>query len=327
MHDLDLFTPSTDTGPELTVLSHGMGQDSATLLEMLIDDPRFRAKYAPGQLLVLFANTGDELPETYEHAQWTRQRCEDADIRFAQIDPEMGFHSESWQTLRDHYRLHRTCGSAAFRSSACTDQLKIQPIYRYIESYLASQYNVQIGQKRGLKQFAAEYGKLRVILGIAAGEEKRVAKGNHDPAWMRMAIEKVYPLIDLGMDRAACQSYLHSKGLRVWPSNCLACHFAASAEIEFMRRFYPEQLYDWANIEAEKLDRFRDREHVIATDKEGNIKYDRQGSPKIVNKNFGVFGVTTLFQKIEQVAIEYQEWSDERIREYRYSHGHCTSSY
>jgi len=51
----------------LTILSSGVGQDSMTILFLLVHDPIFKAKYAPGRLLVLFADTHTEAPETYSY--------------------------------------------------------------------------------------------------------------------------------------------------------------------------------------------------------------------------------------------------------------------
>lgn len=74
-------------GPQLTILSHGMGQDSSTLLLKYINDPEFRDFYAPHDFMVLFAETGDEHDETYEHLQTTIKLCKDNDIPFYHITP------------------------------------------------------------------------------------------------------------------------------------------------------------------------------------------------------------------------------------------------
>lgn len=53
----------------LTILSFGGGQDSTTILYKLVFDADFKARYAPGDLLVLMADTGNEHPETYSHVK------------------------------------------------------------------------------------------------------------------------------------------------------------------------------------------------------------------------------------------------------------------
>ena len=312
--------------PRLAVLSHGMGQDSTTLLEMLIDDPAFRARYAPNDLLVVFSHTGDEFDETVEHTEATKKRCRDAGIEFHHITPDLGFHSKSWPSLREFYRANGAIGSKSYVKS-CSAQLKITPIYKFLEHWLSEKYGVQCHNKKGIREFAAKYGKIDMIIGIAKNEEKRITDPSKNPSrWYRESINPVYPLIDLGMARQDCQNYLHKKNLRVIPSNCKACPFLSLPEVEYLRRFCPSDLTDWVKLEQAKLTKYRHKEQTIATDKAGNTIYKKNGDIKYVNKNYGVFGLTPLPSKISEAQELYKSWSDERVREYRYSHGHCVAT-
>lgn len=128
------------------------------------------------------------------------------------------------------------------------------------------------------------------------------------------------------MDRKDCQDYLHARGLHVIPSNCKACPFLSLEELEYLRRFYPADLQDWVHLEAAKLEKHSDKSQVVVTDREGVPVLGRDGKPKIKNKNYGVFGVTPLTVKIEEAKMKFAHWSDERIAEYRYSHGHCVAT-
>lgn len=320
----DLFAPEQQ---QLTVLSYGGGQDSSALLEMYLDDTDgFRAKYAPGDFMVVMADTGDEYPSTVEHVRRTKERCKAAGVEFVHITADMGFHSDSWKNLRHFYRTHGTIGSKAYPKS-CSDRLKIQPIYRFLEQWLSDRYGVRCHKKAGLREFAARFGKIRMMIGIAKGEEKRVSNPDNSPhRWYRESIEPVYPLIDLGMDRAACQTLLHAKSMYVAPSNCMACPFLSLEELEYLRRFYPESLQDWVGLEAAKLVKHADKSAVIVTDAEGHPKLAKDGTPKTKNKNYGVFGVTPLPEKIKEAKERFGHWSDERIQDYRYSHGHCVAT-
>jgi hypothetical protein len=319
----DLFAPA---GNQLTVLSYGGGQDSSALLEMYLGDPSFREKYASGDVLIIMSDTGDEFPRTMEHVRETQARCAEAGVEFVLITADMGYHSESWKNLRHFYRTKGTIGSKAFPKT-CSDRLKVQPIYRFLEQWLADRYGVKCGRKAGIREFAARFGKIRMMIGIAKGEESRGADPAKNPhRWYRESIEPIYPLIDLGMDRAACQELLHSKGMYVIPSNCKACPFLSLPELEYLRRFHPEDLLDWVGLEAAKLAKHSDKNAVIATDKAGNPKLGRDGKPKVENKNYGVFGVTALPAKVREAKDAYASWSDERIAEYRYSHGHCVAT-
>lgn len=321
-HD-DLFAPE---GTRLTVQSYGGGQDSAVLLEKYLDDHEYRARWAPHDFLVVMSDSGDEFDATYEHIEYARKRCKEAGVEFVFITSDMGYHSDSWQSLRHFYRTKQTIGSKAFPKT-CTDRLKLQPIYRFLEEWLGKQYGVRVGKKQGFREFALRYGKIQMILGIAKGEEKRVADPAKNPnRWYRESIETVYPLIEMGMDRQACQEYLHSKGLHVIPSNCKACPFLSLEELEYLRRFNPADLADWVDLEAAKLEKHADKSVVIVTDDDGNPKLDRNGEVKTKNQNYGVFGVTPLPLKIEEAKEKFADWTDEDIAHYRYSHGHCVAT-
>lgn len=324
MTPIDLFTP-TDY-QELSVLSFGAGTDSTCILEKLIDDEEYRQEYAPNRLLVVMSDTGDEFEETYRHVKETQQKCIEAGIEFVFITSDMGYHSESWLNLRHFYRTHTAIGSKAYPKT-CSDRLKIQPIYRFLEQWLSDNYGVTCNKKKGFYEFTATYGKINMMVGIAKGEEKRASDAANNPnKWYRKNINNVYPLLEKGFDRQACQDYLHSKGMYVIPSNCKACPFLSLEELEYLRRFHPKSLEEWVGLEAAKLHKHKDKNAVIVTDKRGDVVLDRHGKPKTQNKNYGVFGVKPLTVKIIEAKKSFSEWTDERIREYRYSHGHCVST-
>ena len=160
---------------QLTILSFGGGQDSTTLLYKLVLDPAFRARYAPHDLLVLMAATGDEHPSTDSHVTFIKGFCLEHGIEFVHLTADLGYHSENWQSLRGFYRAKDAIGSRAFVKS-CTDQLKLQPMFRFIDQYLAKRYGfVKSGNKKVYGEFARAHGKVRMLVGIAAGEETRCA--------------------------------------------------------------------------------------------------------------------------------------------------------
>lgn len=326
---VDLFSEApleSVQAPQLTVLSFGGGQDSSALLELYLDDPDFRRRYAPNDFLVVMSDTGDEFEETYRHVADVQERCATAGVEFVFLTADMGYHSKSWLSLRHFYRTHGAIGSKAYPKT-CTDRLKIEPLYRFLEQWVSERYGLLCGRKRGLVDFASRYGRIHMMIGIAKGEERRVSPPENNPKkWYRSSITPVYPLIDLGMDRAACQTLLHDKGMHVIPSNCMACPFLSLEELEYLRRFCPEQLQDWVELEAAKLDKHRDKSAVIVTDAEGQPKINKAGETVTKNKNYGVFGVKALPLKIKEAKEAFSAWSDEAIADYRYSHGHCVMS-
>jgi hypothetical protein len=289
----------------LTVLSFGGGQDSTALLYKYAFDPEFRRKYAPGRFLVVMAATMDEHPETNAHVEATKQFCKEQAIEFVHITPDMGYHSGKWQGYRQFLAATNTCGSKAFRKT-CTDNLKIKPIYRFLEAWLGRNYGVKVGRKEGFKQFVAEHGQIRMLIGIAKGEESRC--GEALEKWQQQCIKREYPLIDLGLDRQGCQDYIASCNKPVPPpSNCMLCPFMSEIELLWLWYNYPADFNAWVILEQNKLDRFR-----------------REGLAD--DKNLAVWGRKTLPVKLEEAKARYGHMTQAQINEYKMSHGHCVKS-
>jgi hypothetical protein len=261
-----------DPGSELTILSHGLGQDSAALTELLLRDRAFRTQYAPGRLIVVTSDTGNEHPETTEYRKtYVEPRLRDAGIPYYFIATTDGYHTGAWNGgLIGQWEANGTIGASSFPPS-CSDSLKIAPIWKRVETIVEADYGFRAGQKKGLKAFAQAHGKIRCIIGFARGEEKRVADPQaqlmlfgEDPkpernAWMREAVERVYPLIALGWNRADAQQYLASVGAPVpVPSNCMGCAYKSPAELLWTERRYPDFMARWKALEAAKLERCKD---------------------------------------------------------------------
>ncbi len=292
---------------DLTILSFGGGQDSTAILYKLLYDEAFRAQYAPGRLAVVMADTGDEHPQTYNHVKFVEGLCSKAAVDFFLLTPDMGFHSEAWRDLRSTYRRTSTCGSKAFPKT-CTDKLKIQPIYKWLGHYLHKQYGLsargRYKSKTSLYEFRELFGKIKVLLGIAAGEEGRRADPGSGEKWMHRNIDRVYPLIDCGMDRKACQDYIMELGLPLpIPSNCLLCPFMSEIELLWLERHYPADYQDWVKIEATKL-----------------------AANTHVERNLGVFGTRALPEVLADARKKYAHMTHDEIDEYKMSHGHCVKS-
>lgn len=152
---LPLLDPPSPGEPELTVLSYGGGQDSTALLAMYaLDHQGFRQRWAPRRFLVVMADTGDEHPETSRHVDWTRAFCREHGIEFHHLALGQGWHPRLWAGgLRAFYRAKRTVGSKAFRKW-CMDNLKLVPIYRFLEAWIGREYRLPTGGKRGYAALA-----------------------------------------------------------------------------------------------------------------------------------------------------------------------------
>lgn len=291
--------------PTLTVLSFGAGRDSTALLYMIAEDPVMKAMYASGDFIVIQSDTKDEHEESYENTEHVQQYCKAKGIPFFFLTSDKGYHHGKWQGLREFYRATTTCGSKVFRKT-CTDNLKIKPIYRFLEDYIAEKYDLKKGKKKAFREFAKKYGKIRMIIGIAKGEESRIGTDETKFAvWQRLSIERSFPLVELGMDRAACQEKIRSFNQPIPPpSNCKLCPFMSLIELLWLFRFHPADYWDWVDIERNKLERFK----------------------HLGDRNAGVWPRKTLEQKLAEAHIKHGHMSNEELSEYKMSHGHCVKS-
>jgi len=290
---------------KLTMLSFGGGQDSTAILLMLIHDKAFREKYAPGKLIVVMADTRNEHHDTNIHVDKCWDLCDKHDIPFYMVKP-LEFASGDWKEgyvsfLEKGDRI----GSKCFPKT-CTDNLKIKPIYKFLERYVHLYYKTKKeGRKESIKEFASKYGKIDVLIGIARGEEKRASTNEESPhKWMRDSINKVYPLLELGMDRQDCQNYISGTGSIIPPpSNCILCPFMSHQELLYLARYKKEWYLKWVQLEANKI---KANSHV--------------------ENNMGVWGKKLLPEVLKIAEEKYGHMSYEDLVEYKMSHGHCVKS-
>lgn len=297
---------------ELTVLSFGAGQDSTALLYLYAYDAEFRAKYAPGKFLVIMANTGNEHDSTYVHVEQIKNFCKLQDIEFMLIEPEMGYHGNNWSTLTEQYQAKNTIGSKAYPKT-CTDRLKIRPIYGFLEDWIADTYDLDRGRKKAFKLFAPKYGKINMLIGIAKGEESRQQTQSSGEVWRDMAINTVYPLVELGLDRQGCQTAIANFGHTVpTPSNCKFCPWMSEQELLWLYRFDGEGFDFWEQLEQNKF-----KANLHAGEKNLGVwgKWNKKE-----NRPFSLRDALAVAQE------KYGHWSDAELQEYKMSHGHCVAS-
>jgi len=315
------FTTETETVfSDLTVLSMGLGQDSHTILFKLVHDPEFRRRYAPGKLLVLFADTHNEHDLTYQYRdEITEPFCKKHGIEFVSITNDMGFHANTWQSLTAQWENGTpTVGSIAYVKS-CTHKLKLEPQWRYVEQMLSDRYEgVPFnGRKKGYVHFAKYYGRIRWLIGIAKGEESRVAEAEMEKrVWKRQSIDVEYPLIDVGMDRTDCQHYIKSLGYPVpLPSNCMFCPYGSNhLELLWMYHAYPDRFYEWVAYEQAKLDAHRDADRNLGVCGRVHKEGERVGQ------------AVTLLDVLEEAKAKHPDVTLEDLQRYKWMHGHCTAS-
>lgn len=298
---------------KLTVLSLGLGQDSTALLYKYVYDKEFRQKYAPNDFIVIYCDTGNEFPETYKHNEFIKSFCKQHKIDYFVVEPSMGFHYNGWESLQNHFETYNSImGTGLLRT--CTDKLKVQPFHNFLEDYLSNRYKLPLGRKRAHKHFSSIHGPINILLGIASGEESRTRTKPFADKWKAQSIRHVYPLIDLKMDRAACQNYIKEVGHDfVAPSNCIMCPFCSHQELLYIYRFEFKQYLQWVEYERKKFQRDNDR----GKDKVYGVKgkwIARENRPY------------TLVDALQEAKDRYGHLNDNELIEYRMSHGHCVQS-
>lgn len=289
----------------LTVLSFGGGQDSTAILYKLMYDLEFKQKYANGDLIIVMADTRNEHVETDGHVAQIRMFCSLHEIPFYFILPE-DYASGDWKEgYISFLEKGNRIGSKCFPKT-CTDNLKIKPIYKWLEDYVHDKYKtIKHGRKRAIKEFVAKYGKIDVLIGIAKGEEKRASSNEESTTvWMRNCINKVYPLLDIGMDRQGCQDYIAGVGHTVPPpSNCILCPFMSYQELLYLHRYNRPWFNKWVDLEANKI---KANSHV--------------------ERNMGVWGEKLLPEALKVAEKKHGHMTYEELVEYKFSHGHCVKS-
>jgi Phosphoadenosine phosphosulfate reductase family len=184
------------------VLSYGAGLNSTALLVYLIK------KKEPLDV-VLFADTGDEFPATYETVNYYKQYAEDNKVKFEIVKSEL---SDSLY----QYMYNKKIVPSRFRRD-CTSKFKISPMRHYMRSTFGKQQ------------------KFIQYIGIDYSEAHRIM--TNDVQY----IENRYPLVDAKIDRQGCQNLLEQEGLLIPPkSGCYYCPFTTRKKWNILLDTNPE---------------------------------------------------------------------------------------
>jgi hypothetical protein len=178
-------------------LSFGAGVNSTAVL--LLSRPRF----------LIFADTGDEYPETYEYLdKYVKPFVASYGGRFVTVRND-----GRYPRLRDHALAEKIIPVRVNRW--CTDKWKIRPIQAYLRTHSLLPC-VQ-------------------MIAIDAGESHRAKPSN------RRDISNCFPLITRGIDRDACQDIIRAQGWPVPPkSGCFYCPFQSKHRWIALKRHHPE---------------------------------------------------------------------------------------
>lgn len=221
-----------DHGPALRLLSLGAGVQSTTVLLLACEGviPRFDA--------ALFADTGWEPRAVYANLERLRVHAEKAgipvrtvsagNIRADALDPKHRFVSMPLHTLNPD-------GSRGLARRQCTSEYKIVPLKKAARELLGYPHPRRV--PRGV--YAEQ------SIGISIDEIGRARDSG-----VRF-LRNVFPLLDLGFDRARCVEFLVERGFgQTVKSACVGCPFHGNAGWRWIRDHDPN---GWA--EAVEFDR------------------------------------------------------------------------
>ena len=226
---------------ELLFINMGLGQDSGAIA-VLYCEGKLPAWYYDYRVYFVFSDTGAEAPPTYE---WTETH----------LIPYLRQHGHELHWLKPGSRYHHTAPTPNYpegrvlqdiRTTYMADKHPSFPMLgsggRCTETHKQNVLARFRDEKRRewCGRMAAEQTRAGfqdiVVVGIAADETERALPS---PA-KNYRIE--YPLIDLGLDRAACRKVIADAGLPVpIKSGCLCCPFSPVWQHWWVLNRYPEE--------------------------------------------------------------------------------------
>lgn len=221
------------TEPTVRLLSLGAGVQSTTLALLAVEGrlPRLHG--------AIFADTGWEPAAVYEHLDRLELALADAGIPLHRVS-QGNLRADSTDPAHRYasvpYYVRNPDGSQGMGRRQCTSEYKLAPINRKVRELLGAPPPDYRHVPRG--RVAEQW------IGFSTDEVHRVG-GNKRPV---LYMAPRYPLLELGMDRKACQRFLSSRGWgTTTKSACIGCPYHGNQEWRDMRDNRPDE---WADAVA-----------------------------------------------------------------------------
>lgn len=257
-------------------ISYGGGVQSTAMIVLATQGK------IPGVQAALFSNVGDdsEHPTTNRYVReimvpWAAERG--FEVRELHRTLRTGETQTLWQRIMDHEgeTLREPIPvygwSGAPMSRACTVDHKIKVLGKYVKSIVPK-----------------DQWPIEMCIGISVDEIERAGRGKGQP-WET----RVYPLLDLGLNRNDCVQVIREAGLPIPPkSSCFFCPFHSLQVWSELRRDDPELFEKAAQLE-DKLHERRDNrgmKRVFLTRKGVPLREAvAEAGPTLFNTLDGVF--------------------------------------
>lgn len=180
---------------------------------------------------ILFADTGGERPQTYEHVQRFSEWLQLHGFPAIEITRKGG----RVETLEEYALRTQMLPSMAYGRKSCSHKFKIEPQERDINRWPTARE----AWKRG--------DKVVKLIGYGFEEQTRISKAKiEDKKYFYR-----FPLDELEMDRAGCVESISRAGLPVPPkSSCFFCPSMRKPEIIQLRQEQPVLLKRALHIEG-----------------------------------------------------------------------------
>ena len=186
--------------------------------------------------LILFADTGDEKPDTYRHIweiqPWLKQ-VGFPSLLILRRQITRGKNKGKVTTLEEECYANRTLPSRVFgRKGGCSGKWKRQVVDGFLKKHYRSHF--------------AEGGRVQRALGIDFGELSRVHFSVSE------FFDWEYPLVDWRWTRAECTQAIERAGLRLpGKSACFHCPASTKKDVVWLMETHPD-LYERA-VKMERM--------------------------------------------------------------------------
>ena len=274
------MSTTDDAWPTIRVLSLGAGVQSTTLLLMSLEG------ILPKVDCAIFADTGWEPQRVYDHldlitAQAAGEipvlRVSKGNLRYDITDPAHRYASIPYFVRNPPYNVREPvrwepCDHAGHDTDEDPDDWPCAPDDRSPIEWADRPATLAEREGMGRRQCTSEYKltpirrKVRELLGASPPDFRRVPRGRVAEQWVGFSTDEVgrvsdkfsvlymatrYPLIELGMDRKACERWLHSRGwTSVAKSACIGCPLHGNRQWRDLRDNHPAEWADAVALDA-----------------------------------------------------------------------------
>ena len=220
------------------VLSLGAGAQS-TVLALMAESGELGL---PKPDIALFADTGWEPPAVYENLEWLKSQIKSFEIRTVssgniKSNLKAGVMPNGSKFIGIPAFLSKDDGENGIMRRQCTAEYKLKPIHRELRTI----HNLEP------RQPVPKHIKVEMWVGISTDEEVRAKPSQEE--W----IEKKFPLIDLGFNRAQLHQWFqkHYPGRILPKSACVGCPYHSDAVWKDMKEGDPASFMDAVQMDIE----------------------------------------------------------------------------